>query len=64
MHRIVSILLILSVSGVTMGQTTYMLYGYVADIITRAPIDSAWVVRMDTAQNVIDSVQSVKKNMN
>ncbi len=64
MHRIVSILLFLSVSGITMGQTTYMLYGYVADIITRAPIDSAWVVRMDTAQNVIDSVQSVRKDMN
>ncbi len=49
-----------------MGQTstTFMLYGHVADLVTRAPIDSAWVVQMDTGHNVIDSVQSVRKNMN
>lgn len=44
--------------------SNFMVYGHVADMITRAPIDSAWVVLMDTKQNVIDSVQSVRKGMN
>ena len=33
-------------------------------MITRAPIDSAWVVRVDTAYHAIDSVQSIRKHMN
>ncbi|MDO4932849.1 MAG: hypothetical protein Q4E63_09460, partial [Prevotellaceae bacterium] len=69
MYRIYSILLLLFVSCITKGQnsnifsTTFMVYGHIADLITRAPIDSAWVVRMDTEYNVIDSVQSTRKNM-
>ena len=66
MYRIFSILLFLSVSFTAMGQnysTTFMVYGHVADLITRTPIDSAWVVRMDTKYNIIDSVQSTRKNM-
>lgn len=65
MHRIYSILLLLSVSCVTMGQksTQYMVHGHVADLITRAPIDSAWVILMDSGFTVIDSVQAVRKGM-
>lgn len=57
----------LFVSSVVMGQkwsSTCMVYGHVADLITRTPIDSAWVFLMDKELNVIDSVQSVRKNMN
>ncbi len=67
MYRTFSFLLFLHFLCITaIGQesTTFMCYGHVADLITRAPIDSAWVVRMDMERNVIDSVQSIRKNMN
>lgn len=66
MSRIFSLLLFLYASCTAMGQSsvTFMVYGHIADLITRAPIDSAWVVRMDMEHNVIDSVQSIRKNMN
>ena len=65
MYRIFLILLCLSVSNIVTGQDspTFMVYGHIADLITQAPIDSAWVVRMDTKYNIIDSVQSTRKNM-
>ena len=67
MYRILFILLFLSAQSVVIGQNyrnTFMLYGHLADMITRAPIDSAWVVRVDTAYHAIDSVQSIRKHMN
>lgn len=66
MYRILFILLFLSAQSVAIGQdfkNTFMLYGHLADMITRAPIDSAWVVRMDMAYHAIDSVQSIRKGM-
>lgn len=64
-RSMVIFLLFLSFPCVAMGQTstTFMVYGHVADMITKAPIDSAWVVRMDMEHNVIDSVQSIRKDM-
>lgn len=67
MCRFFFLSMFLFVSSVVMGQkwsSTCMVYGHVADLITRTPIDSAWVFLMDKELNVIDSVQSVRKNMN
>lgn len=60
---LLAISLLVSLWAAGQSSVTYMLYGHVADLITRAPIDSAWVVRLDTALNPIDSVQSIRKGM-
>lgn len=66
MYRIYSILLLISVSSVAVGQklSEYMVYGHIADLITREPIDSAWVFLMDKESNLLDSVQAIRKGMN
>ena len=62
MCRIFYILLFLSVSFVASGQqgAKYMIHGHIADLITHAPIDSAWVFLMDNESNLLDSAQAVR----
>ncbi|MDE7118136.1 MAG: hypothetical protein K2O61_05790, partial [Bacteroidaceae bacterium] len=45
------------------GSAEYMIHGHVADLITRAPIDSTWCFLMDSEHHVLDSVQAVRKRM-
>ncbi|MCM1511356.1 MAG: hypothetical protein NC116_11665, partial [Clostridium sp.] len=65
MCRLLYVLLFLSVSCTVSGQNTakYMVHGHIADLITRTPIDSAWVYLMDKESNILDSVQAVRKGM-
>lgn len=66
MSRIFSLFLFLSLACAVAAQkvSMYPAYGHVADLITRAPIDSAWVFLMDAEHRVIDSIQAVRKGMN
>lgn len=66
MFRILIVLICMAASCTVMGQkpAMYTVYGHVADIDTHAPLDSAWVYLMDTRQNVLDSIQALRKEMN
>lgn len=64
--KLLTMLMSLFISFSVMGQTktTYMIYGHIADMDNRTPLNSAWVYLFDSNMTLIDSVQSVRKNMN
>ena len=66
MSRILTTLTCLCISYLAIGQTSekIMVYGHVADLDTRAPLEGAWVYLMDCNRQLLDSVQADRKEMN
>lgn len=66
MSRILTTLTCLCISYLAIGQTSekIMVYGHVANLDTRAPLEGAWVYLMDSNRQLLDSVQADRKGMN